>query len=227
MGRVLGRWSLVLLGVALASTAAAASGDWLDRTPLPSWNKPGAKLPQAPRFDPDPFLEKRCGAEDRKPSSDIDRALVKAGWHLVGEPRRQGDLQVVMGRSGSDGMCRPLGFQLFVFVGGRYAGTLAPRHMDSRSDGAAWFPELGADGSIAVPFSRYAKRDPLCCPSRTSTVRFRIDTTPKGPVAVATGVTTVPNEPASPDPVPPTPAAPPPTPAAPPAAPASPPAQLR
>ncbi len=40
--------------------------------------------------------------------------------------QRFGDGEVVLGRSGVDGMCRPLGYQGFVFVGGRFAGTLAP-----------------------------------------------------------------------------------------------------
>lgn len=208
MRRSSGRSLLVVLGVAFACAAHGASGDWLDRPTPPAWNKPDAKLPLAPRFDPDPFLEKRCGAEDRKPTSTVDRALVKAGWKLVGYPRQQGTLQVVMARSGSDGMCRPLGFQLFAFVDGRFAGTLAPRHMDARTDGAAWLPDLGADGGIAVPFSRYGKGDPLCCPSRTSIVRFRIDATAAGPVVVPTGVVTTANEPARPDPVPPAPPAP-------------------
>ena len=87
---------------------------------------------------------------------------------------------MVLGRSGVDGMCRPLGFQGFVFSGGRFAGTLAPRPMDSRSDGAAQAPELWSAGTLSVTFSRYTGRDPLCCPSRVSTVQYRIDVRGQG-----------------------------------------------
>jgi heat shock protein HslJ len=106
---------------------------------------------------------------------------------------------VVLGRSGVDGMCRPLGFQAFVFVGGRFAGTLAPHPMTSRTDGAAQLPQLWSADAIAVTFSRYAGTDPLCCPSRVSTVQYRVDPGADGPLVTATGVTTVPTgDPSSP-----------------------------
>jgi heat shock protein HslJ len=176
----------------LFASGARAGGTWLDMPTLPAWNKPGARIPTAPRFDPDPFLAKRCDGEARPPASDADRAVEAAGWKLVGASQRFGDTEVVLGRSGVDGMCRPLGYQAFVFVGGRFAGTLAPRPMDSRTDGAAQVPHLLSAGAMAVPFSRYARPDPLCCPSRISTVQYRIDAGAKGPLVRATGVTTVP-----------------------------------
>ena len=37
--------------------------------------------------------------------------------------------------SNADGMCRPLGYQFFLFVGDDFAGTLSPAPMDSRTDG--------------------------------------------------------------------------------------------
>jgi len=179
--------------------AAAASGAWLDLSTPPAWNKPGAKIPRAPRFDPDPFLAKQCAGETRAPVSDADRAVAAAGWKLLGAWQRFGETEVVLGRSGLDGMCRPLGYQAFVFAGGRFAGTLAPRPMDSRTDGAAQVPQLWSAGAVVVPFLRYGKGDPLCCPSRVSTVRYRIDPGPKGPVATVTEITTAPTgDPASP-----------------------------
>jgi heat shock protein HslJ len=178
---------------------AAAGGTWLDLPTPPAWNRPGAKIPKAPRFDPDPFLAKQCGRETRAPVSDADRAVASAGWKLLGASQDFGETEVVLGRSGVDGMCRPLGYQAFVFVGGRFAGTLAPRPMDSRTDGAAQVPQLWSAGAVVVSFSRYAKGDPLCCPSRTSTVEYRIEPGPKGPLVKATGVTTVPTgDPSSP-----------------------------
>jgi heat shock protein HslJ len=190
--------AIIALVVAWAG-GAAASGAWLDLPALPAWNRPGAKIPPAPRFDPDPFLARQCAGEARAPSSEADRAVAAAGWKLLGASQRFGETEVVLGRSGVDGMCRPLGFQAFVFVGGRFAGTLAPHPMDSRTDGAAQVPQLWTAGAIAVPFSRYARTDPLCCPSRVSTVQYRIDPGADGPLVTATGVTTVPTgDPSSP-----------------------------
>jgi heat shock protein HslJ len=196
-----GRAALAATIVLLVTWAggAAASGTWLDLPALPTWNKPGAKIPPAPRFDPDPFLAKQCAGEARAPSSDADRAVAAAGWKLLGASQRFGETEVVLGRSGVDGMCRPLGFQAFVFVGGRFAGTLAPHPMNSRTDGAAQLPQLWSADAIAVTFSRYAGTDPLCCPSRVSTVQYRVDPGADEPLVTATGVTTVPaGDPSSP-----------------------------
>ena len=182
--------ALLAIGICCAGTASAADGAWLD-TPTPkAWNKPGAKIPRAPRFDPDPFLDKQCAKQARAPASEADRAVAAAGWKLFGASQRFGTTEVLLGRSGVDGMCRPLGYQVFVFSGGRVAGTLAPRPMDSRSDGAAQLPQLIAAETLTVPFCRYTSRDPLCCPSRLSTVEYRIEATPKGPVLTAGSVYT-------------------------------------
>lgn len=190
--------ALISLSVTWAG-GAAASATWLDMPTPPVWNKPGAKIPKAPRFDPDPFLAKQCAGETRAPVSSADRAVAAAGWKLLGASQRFGETEVVLGRSGLDGMCRPLGYQAFVFVGGRFAGTAAPRPMDSRTDGAAQVPQLWTAGSLSVAFSRYAKGDPLCCPSRVSTVQYRIASGPEGPLVSATGVTTIATgDPASP-----------------------------
>ncbi len=182
--------ALITLVVTWAG-GAAASATWLDMPTPPAWNKPVAKIPKAPRFDPDPFLAKQCAGETRAPVSSADRAVAAAGWKLLGASQRFGETEVVLGRSGLDGMCRPLGYQAFVFVGGRFAGTVAPRPMDSRTDGAAQVPQLWTAGALSVAFSRYAKGDPLCCPSRVSTVQYRVDDGPKGPLVTATGVTTI------------------------------------
>ncbi|MEY2668197.1 MAG: hypothetical protein RJA59_835, partial [Pseudomonadota bacterium] len=182
--------TLVFLGVTWAGPASPAGGAWLDAKPLAAWNKAGAKIPRAPRFDPDPFLDKQCAGQARASISAADQAVVKAGWKLIGSSQRFGDTEVLLGRSGVDGMCRPMGYQGFVFSGGRFAGTIAPRPMDSRTDGAAQAPELWSAGALSVTFSRYAGRDPLCCPSRVSTVQYRIDAGPGGPVLTATDVVT-------------------------------------
>ena len=191
--------SLFALGVTWASPAAPSGGGWLDPPTPGAWNKAGGKIPLAPRFDPDPFLAKQCAGQARAPASDADRAVAKAGWKLFGASQRFGETEVVLAPSGVDGQCRPLGYQAFVFSRGRFAGTLAPRPMDARTDGAAQVPQLWSADAIVVPFSRYASGDPLCCPSRLSTVQYRVETGEKGPLVTVTDVTTAPTgEPASP-----------------------------
>ena len=66
-----------------------------------------------------------------------------------------------------DGMCRDFGYNGFAFVGGRFAGTIAPQPMASRFDGALFEPPtLAAGRRLTASFIRYAPTDPLCCPSR-------------------------------------------------------------
>jgi hypothetical protein len=109
-----------------------------------------------------------------------------AGWipfQYFGKPFAQGDVEIVGGMTGADGMCRPAGYNVFVFVGGRHAGTLSPGPMTSRLDGASGDVRMPLP-EIAVEFARYTEKDPLCCPSSRSTVRFRIDRTKVGVVVV-------------------------------------------
>ncbi|MEI7703457.1 MAG: META domain-containing protein [Deltaproteobacteria bacterium] len=187
-----------LVAAGWADLAHAANATWLDTATPKAWNKPGAKLSLAPHLDPDPFLEKKCSGDVRAPVSDADRAVAAAGWKLIGASVTLGDTEVVMARSGSDGMCRPLGYQAFVFSGGRFAGTLSLRPMDSRSDGSAQTPRLLSASSLSASFARYSPKDPLCCPSRISTVQYRIDATPKGPVVTPVSVATVATDPLDP-----------------------------
>ena len=44
---------------------------------------------------------------------------------------------MISGLAAYDGMCRPLGYQSFVFVDGVFAGTVSPEPMNSRTTGAA------------------------------------------------------------------------------------------
>ncbi len=86
----------------------------------------------------------------------------------------------------ADGMCRPATFHVFVFVGGRFAGTLSPEPMTSRLDGSIGAVRIISADLITAEFARYRAQDPLCCPSSRVSVRFRIDRT--GPDAVVTPV---------------------------------------
>jgi hypothetical protein len=179
--------SSVAIAICLTTWAA-----WLDLAAPSVWNDSSAKIPQAPTFTPDPLLARQCARQVRPAVSAADRAVIAAGWKLMGASQRFGDTDVVGGQSAFDGMCRPLGYQFFVFAGGRMVGTISPQPMDSRTDGAAQIPQLVSAGELVAAFSRYAPSDPLCCPSRVTTVQYRLETGPKGQVLVATAAATVP-----------------------------------
>jgi hypothetical protein len=113
----------------------------------------------------------------------------------VGEPQSRGTMAVVTAATSADEMCRPLGVQGFVFVGGRFAGTLSPHPMNSRTDGVLGRVQLFGS-TLRADFRRYASSDPICCPSRTSTVSYRVENSPRGLLLVPEAVGTVRNPPA-------------------------------
>jgi hypothetical protein len=78
-------------------------------------------------------------------------------------------------------MCRPVAYNLFVFVAGRFAGVLSPTHMTSRLDSSAGAVRLPLP-AITADFARYTSTDALCCPSSHVRVSYRIDRTAAGPV---------------------------------------------
>ena len=115
---------------------AGADGAWLDQSPPTGWNVAGAApIPPAPpttRSSPIPAARRMA----RPPETDADRQVAGAGWTVSGDYRAGWGVQVVRGLALYDGMCRPLQYQEFVFVDGRFAGTISPSPMDSRTDGA-------------------------------------------------------------------------------------------
>ncbi len=113
------------------------------------------------------------------------------GWDLIGPPTENGPIRVIGGAADYDGMCRPWQYQYFVFSHGTFAGTLAPALMDSRTDGALNHVMIQPDGRVTARYARYAAADPLCCPSRTTTVVFSIGQTP--PIVRPLTATTVAN----------------------------------
>ena len=176
--------SIALCAVALGIAAAAAPGAsaqsaksrWLDATPLRNWNNPNGTIPRGPNIALADIrdCEKR-GAEEKTKSQPTPetRQVAAAGWHGAAVEKRAGDTVFVFARNGVDGMCRPMDYQIFVFVKGRFAGTLAPRPVDSREDGSFSIEKEGAE-RFTASFMRYTKNDPLCCPSRISTVTYGI-----------------------------------------------------
>lgn len=78
-------------------------------------------------------------------------------------------------------MCRPETYNLFVFVGNRFAGTLSPMPMTSRLDGSSGAVRMPLP-DITAQFARFSSTDPLCCPSGHVTVRYRVSRGAEGPV---------------------------------------------
>jgi hypothetical protein len=189
-----------LVAVATVVTAAGAqpqapSAAWLDTggTP-PSWNQPRAKVPEAPPLNIPDVIGPRCLSDStRPPETDEDEMLVQAGWILYGSYEAGWGVQVITALSGFDGMCRPIGYQAFVFSNGVFAGTLAPEPMFARTDGSFSQARLLSQTMIAATFQRYSPTDPLCCPSRTSSATYQ--QVNGAPVVRLQNVSTSPNSP--------------------------------
>lgn len=171
------------------ASPAARGGFWLDRLPA-GWNAAGGAIPPAPRIDADPPDTPRCPGLVRSAATAAERAVVAAGWWLIGPAQDLDDLVVLRGGAAVDGMCRPLGYQGFVFVEGRFAGTLSPVAMNARTDGAERLIIVASHRRLLVEYSRYRPIDPLCCPSAIAVVTFDIDRHVLGPVAVPVRTTT-------------------------------------
>jgi LppP/LprE lipoprotein len=178
-----GRSLLLLVALLVAERGEAQSGAWLDQ-PLSAWNQAGVTMPAAPAPKGDAPTDPRCAGGVRQPETPSERLVASAGWSLYAEPKKRGTVTVLLGEASIDGMCRPWDYQAFVFVKGVFAGTLSPSVMDSRTDGALSEIRFPAPSAVEVVFLRYVDADPLCCPSRLTTVRYRIERRPAGPVVV-------------------------------------------
>jgi LppP/LprE lipoprotein len=182
------------LGSALLGGENPLPGAWLDAQTRPNWNALGSAVPKAAAVEGGPLADGPCAEQILPPTGREDRTVADAGWSVVSEPQTRGDLVVVTAATSADGMCRPLGLQGFVFVEGKFAGTLSPHPMDSRTDGILGRVQL-FESTLRADFRRYAATDPLCCPSRTSTVAYKLENGPAGALLVPGGVETVRNPP--------------------------------
>jgi hypothetical protein len=176
---------LVLVGAALAQAPV-----WLDR-PLQNWNKAGGNLPRgaADTSDRDDAIE-RC--KMKPPETANARAVASAGWVpqlYLDRELIKGDVEIVGAVSGLDAMCAPMDYNLYVFLGGRYAGAVSPRVMSPGTDASAGAVRFTDEG-ITVEFARYKPGDSTCCPTSRVAVRYRIDRSGDGPVVVPVDVRT-------------------------------------
>lgn len=160
---------------------------WLDTAPKP-WNRAGRPLPKAPRGA---ALESFCSAA-YKGTTPEEKQVTEAGWILTSPAQSSSGIAIVSGQAFSDGMCRPVEYNYFVFVRGVYAGSLSPVRMNSRQDSSLVEVIPIAKDRLLARFSRYVDRDPLCCPSRESEVEFLIQESGGKPLVVMGKVNTKP-----------------------------------
>jgi hypothetical protein len=197
------RFGWILLGVMAVGLAlgvgvrdARADGAWLD-APLHNWNQPGMSVPRPPAGAD--VGNPVCLATVRPPETDEDSAVAAAGWRLVGAYQGGYGAKVITATTGFDGMCRPLGYQVFVFYHQTFIGTISPEAMNSRTDGSEsqvflFGGQPGAAPQINANFLRYTESDALCCPSRISHVTYEIQFTTVGWVLAPTNVSTEPTQ---------------------------------
>jgi hypothetical protein len=187
--------ALSLLLVTSAAAAVAQTASWLDQDRPVNWNKMRAAVPKAPAPEGDPADTPRCKDQVRAPDTSMDRAVTSRGWSLLGPVTTYGTTSLILGSTSVDGMCRPLAYQAFVFVKSRFAGTLSPVPMNSRADGAENMIRVVSASELSVQYSRYAESDPLCCPSRLTLVRFRVERMGDSPLVIPVMAQTRPSSP--------------------------------
>jgi hypothetical protein len=147
------------------------------------------RIPSSPlTVDAHAGLEKRCGTP-KTASPESIAALRRARWvpflHLDQAVTRNG-LEVVGGMAAATPGCSPESFNLFVFAGGVFAGTVSPAAMSPSRDGVAGAVRITGDTTLTVEFARYKPGDAECCPSSRERVSYRIEKTGAGPTLVAT-----------------------------------------
>ena len=169
--------SIISLALTPCSLVAQASGTWLDKS-LTGWNQPGAIAAAPPSSgESREALARRCASSSLRGSPAAD-ALSKAGWvpfrHLDREVARE-DIEVIGGMSAAGPGCEARLYNLFVFVGGRFAGTLSPVAMTPDRDGEVGAVRITSAVAMTAEFGRYLPGDPECCPSSRVRVTFRIE----------------------------------------------------
>lgn len=177
----------LLILLTFGASGVQADDSWLDGEAIANWNRPAMEVPVAPEFG---FADPRFVERARSAETVEDGQLLDMGWHLFAPYQAGWGIKVLQGTGSFDGMGRPWGYQAFVFVDGALAGTLAPDAMMSRADGALDRIVVGDHQSLFATFRRYAASDPLCCPSGTSEVQYRVERTEGGAVLVPVSIRT-------------------------------------
>ena len=183
---------LAALACSLSCAVAALGaqpGSWLDR-PLERWNTPGMAVPPAPARASGLDAALRTCAAGGPVRSPAVAAVASAGWvPFLHQDRAlvSDDVEIVAGLTALTAICEPDAFNLFVFVGGRFAGTLSPIPMHANRDGVAGAVRITGANAVTSEFSRYAPGDADCCPSGRIRVTYTLTRDPAA-VLHASGV---------------------------------------
>jgi len=170
--------ALLILVVAATTVSAQSDTSWLDR-PLAAWSQvPGAVPPARAGTESQSALERRCGSSSLTASAAA-QAVRSAGWvpflHFDRAIARD-DIEVLGGMTAATSPgCEPTMFNLFVFVGGTFAGTISPIVMGQGRDGVAGAVRVTAADALTAEFARYTTKDSECCPSSRVRVTYRIE----------------------------------------------------
>lgn len=166
---------VMLIVTSLVPTVRAQSVTmWLDRPMTPS----ATTMPTAEAgSEGQSVLQRRCGSSSLSTSSNAE-ALRKAGWvpflHFDRVIVRD-EVEVIGGMTAASPGCDPTTFNLFVFAGGKFAGTLSPTVMTQGRDGAVGAVRLTGPDAVTAEFARYTGKDTECCPSSRVRVTYRIE----------------------------------------------------
>jgi LppP/LprE lipoprotein len=171
---------ILLVAVTLLPTTVSAQSDtsWLDR-PLAAWSQAPGTVPQARAgTESQSALERRCGSSSLTASAAAE-AVRKVGWapflHFDRAIARD-DVEVVGGMTAAATPgCEPTMFNLFVFVGGKFAGTISPIVMGQGRDGVVGTVRVNGPDAVTAEFARYTTKDTECCPSSRVRVSYRIE----------------------------------------------------
>ena len=169
--------AFAMFAIFATASTYAQSGAWLDK-PLTGWNQNGTMPPRGSGSESREALARRCGTAGSKVSANASGALGKPGWVPFLHVDRQivrDDIEVVGGMSAAGPGCEPTTFNLFIFVGGVFAGTLSPVAMTPARDGVAGAVRIVSADAITAEFARYTPSDAECCPSSRVRVTYRIE----------------------------------------------------
>ena len=182
------RCAFTACAIALSVAVGAQSpASWLDR-PLVNWTKESPSLSGA---RPAGRVDSTCPV--LSPSTPPESAVKAAGlipFLNFDQRLLRDDVEIVGGAGGVDSSCAPIDYNLFVFVGGRFAGSLSPAVMVSRKDASSGAVRILSADTISAEFARYTNKDSECCPSARMTVRYRIDRSGRQPLVVPVDVRT-------------------------------------
>ena len=173
---------LHLLTVVVLAGVMAAPASWLDE-PLRAWGDGRQGIPAAGEG----AWADRDACLGQTPEGPEAAQLRAAGWRVFRFSDRaitRGDVTVLAGLGALTSDCAPAAFQVFVFVGGTFAGTLSPTLMAAGKDGVVGMVRILPDQTITAEFARYAAGDSECCPSGRVRVTYSLDRTGARPRVV-------------------------------------------